>query len=219
VFDDWPTRQVYKAADGERTVGEIVLQVHGTEFLTTRRLFDLHALGLIEVAGIRRRPVSPPVDHDRAREQREDLQHGILPLSASPTSPTSAASDESGENIDRARALIAAGDPEAALVILGDAHRDDPSDSAVRRLIAQAEKVLLDQITRGGLSPEKVPVRIVPFAELGREGLAPAEEFILSLSDGSWDVRSLLWVSPMRAVEVASIVNGLKERGLIELRD
>jgi hypothetical protein len=65
LLTDWPTREVYKAVDGQRTIEEITLKVHGTEFLVAKILLDLHEEGLVRVGDLRPQPSSRP-------EQRQD---------------------------------------------------------------------------------------------------------------------------------------------------
>ena len=45
-----------------------------------------------------------------------------------------------------------------------------------------------------------------------------AQDYLLDLADGTWSIRSLLAIAPMRAVDVLKALNGLLMRGLIELR-
>jgi hypothetical protein len=45
----WPLRKAYALVDGERTIDEIVLHMHGTEFHVIQRLHQLFLEGFIEV--------------------------------------------------------------------------------------------------------------------------------------------------------------------------
>ena len=45
----WPLRKAYALVDGERTIDEIVLHMHGTEFHVIQRLYQLFLEGFIEV--------------------------------------------------------------------------------------------------------------------------------------------------------------------------
>ena len=52
-----------------------------------------------------------------------------------------------------------------------------------------------------------------------QEDLSPAEFFLIStIENGSLDVKSITWVSPMREVEVLRMVKRLLDRDVIELR-
>lgn len=213
VLDDWPTRQVYHAVDGVRTIAEIVLHVHGIEFLVCRCLFDLLEDGLVARAGSREtegtRIFSFPGSPDASRRSTGERATVC-------DRPEFA---EGGDDLERARVLLAGGDPEAAIEILGDAHRADPSDSAVRRLMDEAERMLVEQITRAGFAPEKVPVAVGQKVDPVSGSLSPADDFLLHLSDGTWSVRALMWVSPMRAVEVLATLRSLVDRGYVEFRE
>jgi hypothetical protein len=49
--------------------------------------------------------------------------------------------------------------------------------------------------------------------------LSPLEVFLLSRVDGTWDVKSIIQVAPIREVDALRTLKKLRERGLIELRD
>ncbi|HKQ59676.1 MAG TPA: DUF4388 domain-containing protein, partial [Candidatus Polarisedimenticolaceae bacterium] len=52
-------RRIYEAIDGERTVADVLLHVHGSEYLVTKLLFELHRNGLVQKVGVRRREAEP----------------------------------------------------------------------------------------------------------------------------------------------------------------
>ena len=53
---------------------------------------------------------------------------------------------------------------------------------------------------------------------LDQEGLGPQECFLMSLLDGESDVRSILWVAPLREVDLLRTLRQLLDRGVIEMR-
>ena len=50
-----------------------------------------------------------------------------------------------------------------------------------------------------------------------RGDLSPDEVFLLELVDGNWDVRSLVWISPLRKVDVIRGLVRLQDLGYIDL--
>jgi hypothetical protein len=182
-------RRVYELIDGERTLAEILLHTHGSEFLATKFLFQLYRKGLLRVADARRVP-----------------------------------GEEGGARaaIEQAARLMARGNFEAALDALDEAHRLRPEDEALRAHLARAEAAFLDHAYRHDLSPTKVPVLLQASEGLGAESLTPTEFFLLSLireGDRRWDVKSIIWIAPMRGVEVVRALKRLLEASLIELQE
>lgn len=53
LLDNPMGRTLYEAIDGERTIAEIVLHVHGSEYLVLKFVFELHRKRLVEIAGIK----------------------------------------------------------------------------------------------------------------------------------------------------------------------
>ncbi len=149
LFTDWPKREIYMAIDGERTIEEITLRVHGTEFRVAIILLELFGDGLIE-----------------PRELRPVPRQG---------------------------------------------------NEAVTTATQGSETILETEMAHEEFL-DKIPVPTRPRHEIESEGISAEEDFLLSLSDGTWDVRSLTWVAPMRPVDVLSGLKRLQERGFIELR-
>jgi hypothetical protein len=58
-----------------------------------------------------------------------------------------------------------------------------------------------------------------PVDELETEDLSPQEFFLLSRIDGTWDVRSIIQVAPIRDIEALRTLKKMREKGVIELRD
>jgi hypothetical protein len=83
VFDNRMARTLYEACDGERTVAEILLHVHGSEYVVTKFLYELHRNGLVQVAGVK--PVASGLPRAAATAAP------TAPAMAVPPSPGSAA--------------------------------------------------------------------------------------------------------------------------------
>jgi hypothetical protein len=54
---------------------------------------------------------------------------------------------------------------------------------------------------------------------LTTEHLSPAEFFLLSRIDGSWDVKSIIQITPLREVDVLRTLKKMREKGVIDLKD
>ena len=98
-------------------------------------------------------------------------------------------------------------------------YRAHPQDDSLRRLTAEAEAAFVEKAYRDYLPASKVPVLTVPVESLEAENLSPTEFFLLSRIDGTWDVKSIIQITPLREVEALRTLKAMRERGLIELQD
>ena len=121
--------------------------------------------------------------------------------------------------VEVARRLMRRDEHEAALELLNASYRAHPDESYLRRLIAKAEAAYIDSAQRHGLSYERVPVPARSEDGSLPAGLGPQESFLVSLLDGRADVRTILWLAPLREVDVLRALRQLRDRGLIEIRD
>jgi hypothetical protein len=82
IFGDETSRSMYSAIDGERTLADILLHVHGTEYRVTRFLYELHGSGYVEIAGVKQTETSAAESTaesavDENDETPADLEPGI----------------------------------------------------------------------------------------------------------------------------------------------
>lgn len=191
--------RIYLSIDGRRTVAEILLHAHGSEFLVTKFLFELLRNGLVEIVEARR-----PASSEPSSAASQDPAPALGPAPA---------------GLDSLRKLLEAGRLEEALDGLEAAHRSNPANEAIRSLLAEAEVAFVEKAYKHYLPPSRIPVPVRPPESLTGESLSPQEFFLLSRMDGSWDVRSILQIAPIREVEALRALKRLRERGLIELRE
>ncbi len=118
-----------------------------------------------------------------------------------------------------ARKFMSEGEFDAALEILDQIYRKNPNNESLRRLTLEAEVAFIEKARRHYMPDEKIPVLTRPVAELETEDLSPQEFFLLSRIDGSWNVRSIIQVAPIRDVDALRTLKKMRETGVIELRD
>src|SRR5262245_20059224 len=124
VFRNRMARRIFESVNGERTVAEILLHAHGSEYLVTKFLFELSRAGCIEIAGVR--PAAPPATPARS-------------------AAVAAALVAAEGDLEVARRLLNRGDFDAALEILDRAYKTQPADEALRRLLAEAEATFVEK--------------------------------------------------------------------------
>ncbi len=268
VLENRMGRALWDLIDAERTVAEILLQVHGSEYVVTKFLYELHRSALVQVARVKEiSTVSPPtvqpappadtpptqppatvgettsaapaatvtapaVSEENAVEDllsdfnpEIDLPEPALPRDGAPAGETGVVSLEDSaehsleQSLEKARKLMAEAEYERALVILDRVYREQPGDESLRRLTAEAEAAFVEKAYRHFLPPSKVLALTTEMDQLEAEDLSPSEVFMLSRIDGTWDIKSIIQIAPLRESDALRTLKRLRENGLIELKD
>jgi hypothetical protein len=231
-------RMIFESIDGEKTLAELLLHVHGSEFLVIKLLYTLFRGGLLKIQEVRTPEpnastlLDPPPAAERPSPKRwEGLgpdEFTDLDMEASGGPPDSRSSgaenqrsstSELDAEVEVARRLMKRDEHEAALELLNASYRAHPDESYLRRLIAKAEAAYIDSAQRHGLSYDRIPVPARSEDGSLPQGLGPQESFLLSLLDGDADIRTVLWLAPLREVDVLRALRLMMDRGLIEIRE
>jgi hypothetical protein len=175
------------ARDG-KTIDEIGLALHATDFHLYQRLYALARQGIL---------------HASAQA-----------VSTAGSTETVAASDL----IDRARGLLADGRPGDAELVAAKAVELSPRSDAARSVLAEAERVLAGKLRGELVDRPRVPRLRVPPAEIATLRLSAAEKYLLSRCDGRRDVRALASFAPMRELDVLKTIQRFADAELVELR-
>ncbi len=228
VFQNRTARGIYELITGDRTVAEILLHAHGSEYLVTKFLFELFRNGMVEIAEIRQLApepapgMLPPPPETAPPERPPEVgpetgpPAGEQPAQVSaPRGPAASADAE----LEAARALMARGEFEGALEILNAQYRARPGEDSLRRLVAEAEAAFIEKAYRYFVPQHKIPVLRRPAETLTGEELSPVEFFLLSRFNGTWNVQSIIQISPVREVEALKTLKRLREKGYIDLKD
>jgi len=218
VFRNRMARRIFESVNGDRTVAEILLQTHGSEYIVTKFLHELFRAGVFEIAEVR-----------KVEERTPAPMGGSLLSPSRPASPASAAATVAvppapavkvgADDFEVARRLLSRGEFDAALDILDRAYKLQSGDDALRRLLAEAEAAFIEKAYRHFLPPSKIVVLARDMGTLTSEHLSPTEFFLLSRIDGSWDVKSIIQITPLREVDVLRTLKKMREKGVIDLRD
>jgi hypothetical protein len=180
-------RRLLEVVDGRRTLTDLCLEMHASEFKVSRLAYELyrhHCLETVQVDG--------PGGGEGAGSAVSDLA-------------------------SRADALLAENKADEAIGLLSQALDLRPSDLSLRQKLEQAEASFVERAYRHYLPPERVPVLKRALEDLTGESLSPQEGFLVSRINGSWTVKDIVTVSPMREVEVLRVLKHLRERGIIDL--
>ncbi len=181
-------RALELAAAG-KTLAEIALEMHGSEFETAARLFDLYQRGLLSVDRVEAEaPADDPIEATRAL-----LGSAYL-------------------HMQERRYDAAQRDYEAVLEL------DRLNQNAKKGLIAVLDARRRDRAQRS-VRQDMVPHLTVDMVTLTRQNFDASEGFVLSRVNGEWDVQSILKLCPMAEEEALQIFARLLDRRVIELRE
>jgi len=106
-----------------------------------------------------------------------------------------------------------------ALELLNKVYDAQPNNTSVAELLKKTEAAFIDKAYRHFLPAAKIPVLNCAPQELESQNLSPSEFFLLSRIDGSWDVKSIIQVAPLREVDALLTLKRMRERGVIDLRE
>jgi len=120
--------------------------------------------------------------------------------------------------INVALQLMNSGQPESALELLNAMSGAHPGDLALSKLVQNAEDDYREQMLAGELRAARVPTLTQVFESDSDKKPTAEESFLLDQIDGSTDIQALLWVTPMREVEVLRTLSCLLRKGWIEVR-
>jgi hypothetical protein len=188
---------ILSMVDDDRTIQEIALQTHSSEFHVCRVLYDQIRMGKLKV--VRPRRIRVEVAGESIEGSQETIETDAL-LNA-------AQQHLEGRRFDNAlRHLLAAKSLE-------------PNSPKVQQLVTVAEKSIQQAIREDGIHLTAVPVISAHTTDVGALNLSPQEGFIFTRINGSHDIQTILQITPVPPLEAQVVFWKLTEAGHIELRE
>ncbi len=182
--------KLYELVDGSRSIADICLELHAPEFPVSWALHKMFEGGFL-VTG----------KDSATRGQIPTRTESLIVL------------------VEQAKGMIEKGNFELALVLLKQIHDEATQNLEVPYLIRQAEAGFVERAYMHYLPPKKIPVLTKPLESLTTEQLTPEEGFLVSRMTGTWNIESIVSVSPLREVDVLLTLKRLREAGILELQD
>jgi len=182
-------RRALELVNGKRTLQDLCLELHAPEFTVSYFLLSALERGFVRV-------VAP------GKETGQVVAHPPV-----------------ADGLRAAKDLIRAGALEEALSLLEQLAGAAEKSSEVGELMKVAEVNLIDRLYRGSLPPKQIPYLKRPLEQLMDESLTPEEVFLVSRVNGSWDLKSIVSISPLREVDALRVLKRLKERGILAFKD
>ncbi|HET7753176.1 MAG TPA: DUF4388 domain-containing protein [Anaeromyxobacteraceae bacterium] len=181
--------RIVKLAREGRTIDEIALALHATDFHLYQRLYALHTQGVLRAAPVRPGSIAangPALGPDRMlAEARRHLLEGRF-----------AEAEECA-----ARAVAVA-----------------PGLVTAVELAREARTALGEQLRASFLKPPRTPSLKVPPHDVPRLTLSAPERWILGRCDGSRDVAHIVQIAPLAELEVLKAMRRFVDARILEMR-
>jgi tetratricopeptide (TPR) repeat protein len=169
----------------KKSISEIVLELHGSEFQVNFALFQLFDQDIIEI--------------------KEIQQPAVV-------------ADDPGKIFSKGLELAEKGKHREAISVFQEVLRIDPQNVPAHEQIEQAEAAICQEYYQSAIPGAKVPYFLVPESSLQRCSLTHEEGFVASRINGTWDVKSIVMLSPLREIEILQVLDKLMKMQLIALK-
>jgi uncharacterized protein DUF4388 len=194
---DEADKMIVRAIDGKRTIADIVLESRSSSFGVCSTVYLLTREGFLRI-------------DDASVEKAAKVQEEAAPFAVDFDER-----DEIQSMLTAAQTALKAKDFEKTQRLLKAAQNLDPNHPKVRSAIKGAEAVILAELRNEGISESKVPKIVKSLDEITKMNFTPNEGFMLSRINGSWDVGSLIKISPIREPDAMLIFYKLLRDGII----
>jgi hypothetical protein len=172
-------------ASSGKTIAEMILELHGSDFQVNFELFQLYDNNIVDVSEIREAP-------KKVEEPAKAFNQGV--------------------------GLMEEKKYPEAISVFQKILRTDPQNLRAHEQIELAEKSICQDLYKSVMPPNRVPYFLVPITSLSKYKLTHQEGYIASRIDGSWDVKSIVMLSPLREYEVLQTLDKLIKNKLIGLK-
>ena len=240
-------QHILQAIDDDRTVAEIALQTHAQEYHVIETLFRAHQSRTVKVVRARVKTIvekviervevtvpaqTPPMGQPMAYPYGMPQQHyqpvsvmppghQVPPQGAPPPSPAPPSepvlSGPAAELVAKADDALATKRWFDAVTHLSNASNLEPQNTALQARAQKVEKRVSDDLKQAGIVDKAVPQLNVSFEELTKLDASPKAGFILSRVNGSYNIESILKISPMSPLEAKLVILDLLLGGQIRL--
>jgi hypothetical protein len=199
---DFGWRGVLEAVDDDRSIEDICLHTHSSEFFVCDVLYRKMREGKIKI--VRPRVIAPDPQVPAAPDAEKEADAGATNAQAL---------------INEAMVHLKLGVYEAAARHLGAATSLDPHNRELAMVIRELEGEVMAGLENDGIKFEKIPVLETTLDDLRAMSLSPEEGFILSRINGSADIASIVKISPLSELDSLLVFWKLSQSGQITLRD
>jgi hypothetical protein len=196
---------IVRAIDGRRSIAELILESRSSAFTVSSTVSALVRHGFARLVD------SPTQKLKKIVEEQVEI---------APVPRPSADFNEDDEILsllNGAQNALRQRDFEKTQRLLRAAQNLDPTHPKIRSAIKGAETVIMGELRNQGLTDNKVPKVAKALEEITQMNFTPNEGFILSRINGTWDIGSLIKISPIRETDAMLIFYKLWREGIIAL--
>jgi tetratricopeptide (TPR) repeat protein len=168
-----------------KPISEIILELHGSDFLVNFELFQLYEKNIVEVKEVLQIPVeevSPAKLFNKGLELMQNRNY------------------------------------QEAIAAFQEVIRLDPQNTWATEQIDQAERAMCQEYYRSSVPASKTPYFLIPESNLTQYSLTNEEGFVASRINGTWDIKSIVMLSPLRELEILQVLDKLLKMELIALK-
>lgn len=183
-------RLILSMVNDDRSVEDICLETHSSDFYASQVLFERWKTGHLKVVN----PKSPAVSQ-------------TLPIAV-----------DAPALLRLAQTYLQNGDYERAVRHYRAARSLDPENKQVVGTVQKAEERMKGELEKMGVALNSIPTLSRKMEELTTVAISPQEGFILSRINGAYDIQSILKISPMPPLEAQIVFWKLLRAGHITLR-
>jgi hypothetical protein len=186
------TQQILDLVNDERTVEEIRLQTHSSEFRVCKVLYEQYTKGRLKV-------IKPRWNHQSGSFQ-------------APNGPLT------GETLlEAGKKYLQEQDFDLGLRHLRAARSLEPDNPDMQDALAQGEKEIREAIEAAGVTLTSVPSLAISLDQLTSVKISPHEGFMLTRINGSYDIQSIIKITPMPQLDALLVFWKLQQAGHIRL--
>jgi hypothetical protein len=190
-------RRIVEAVNGHRTIEELILESRSSHFKVARTICEFVEAGLMRV-GVK--PQQPPARTVSAEVRAVRTE-----------------ADEVSSLLGHAQEALKVGDFDKALRMLKAGQNVDPTNAKVASALKGTTSLILNALEAEGIVAKKVPILIKDIDEISRMDFTPNEGFMISRINGTWDIGSIVKISPLREIDSLLIFRKLQRDGIVKL--
>ncbi|MFA6956582.1 MAG: DUF4388 domain-containing protein [Thermoanaerobaculia bacterium] len=189
-------RRIVEAVNGHRSIEELILESRSSHFKVAKTVCEFVEAGFMRVGKRIQPPVRTPSAEVRAVRTEADELSSLL---------------------NHAQEALRASDFDKTLRMLKAAQNVDPTNPKVASALKGASAMILNALEAEGIVPKKVPKLVKDFDEISQMNFTPNEGFMISRINGTWDIGSILKISPLREIDSLLILRKLQRDGIVKL--
>lgn len=186
-------KKILDLVDDDRTIEEIAIQTHSSEFHVCRVLFEQTLQKKLKIVKPRQQEAPTPT-------------------------PTMSDNVDAKSLVETAERHLDRDSYEQALRHLRAARSLEPDSREIQKTVEAGEQRLRDALAREGVTLQSVPQLSTNLQELTASKISPQEGFMLTRINGTYDIEAIVKISPMPQLDALLVFWRLMKEGHIQVK-